>query len=97
MNKFIFLQLSELESALARERGQQSSSGVEVTQLRVVVEDLRRRTAELEESNRTLGLRSSHLTAELRDAEGVHNAQVGLRCNLLFWFIFVDGGKTQRD
>ena len=42
------------------------------------MEDLRRRTAELEESNRTLGLRSSHLTAELRDAEGVHNAQVGV-------------------
>ena len=40
--------MSELEAALARERGQNSSSGVEARELRVVVEELRRRMAEME-------------------------------------------------
>ena len=42
--------MSELEAALARERGQNSSSGVEARELRVVVEELRRRMAEMEVS-----------------------------------------------
>lgn len=71
--------LAELEAALARERSQHSGSGVEARELRVVVEELRRKTAELEESNRTLGMRSSQLSVQLQESTSMHNAQIAAK------------------
>merc|ERR1719167_723428 len=71
--------LAELEAALARERGQNSSSGVEARELRVLVEELRRKMEEVEESNRKLGLRSSQLSVQLQEATSMHNAQMAAK------------------
>jgi len=71
--------LAELEAALARERGQNSSSGVEARELRVLVEELRRKMEEVEESNRKLGLRSSQLSVQLQEATSMHNAKMAAK------------------
>jgi len=68
--------LSELETALARERAQQSSSGVEARELRILVEELRRKTGELEESNRNLGMKSSQMSVQLQESNSMHQAQM---------------------
>jgi len=71
--------LAELEAALARERSQNSSSGVEARELRVLVEELRRKMEEVEESNRKLGLRSSQLSVQLQEATSMHNAKMAAK------------------
>merc|ERR1719507_2020680 len=85
--------LAELEAALARERGQNSSSGVEARELRGLVEELRRKMEEVEESNRKLGLRSSQLSVELQEATSMHNAKMAAKDkeieDLKYWVVEV--------
>ena len=82
----------ELENALAYERSHNSSSGVEVKELRIRVEDLRRKIAELEASNQSLGHRSSELQINLQEQGAAYQSQVCLRDSsfhsLIFYFPF---------
>ena len=68
----------ELENALAYERSHNSSSGMEVKELRIRVEDMKRRIAELESSNQTLGHRSSELQVNLQEQGSAYQSQVCL-------------------
>jgi len=68
--------LMELENALAYERSHNSSSGVEVKELRIRVEDLRRKIAELEASNQSLGHRSSELQINLQEQGAAYQSQL---------------------
>ena len=69
-------QLVELENALAYERSHNSSSGVEVKELRIRVEDLRRKITELEASNQALGHKSSELQINLQEQGASYQSQV---------------------
>ena len=89
----------ELENALAHERNHNSSSGAEAKELRIRVEDLRRKMAELEASNQSLGHKSSELQINLQEQASTYQSQVHYSLNLniiqLVWFAV--GGKRQGD
>eukprot|EP00092_Neocalanus_flemingeri_P001913 GFUD01002043.1.p1 GENE.GFUD01002043.1~~GFUD01002043.1.p1 ORF type:complete len:1721 (-),score=424.93 GFUD01002043.1:78-4745(-) len=68
--------LVELENALSYERSHNSSSGVEVKELRIRVEDLRRKITELEASNQALGHRSSELSVNLQEQGATYQSQL---------------------
>jgi len=68
--------LLELENALAHERNHNSSSGAEAKELRIRVEDLRRKMAELEASNQSLGHKSSELQINLQEQASTYQSQL---------------------
>ena len=66
----------ELERALAHEKSQNSSAVVEAKELRIRVEDLRRRINDLEASNQTLGHRASELQINMQDQAAAYESKV---------------------
>jgi len=68
--------LMELENALAYERSHNSSSVVELKDLRIRVEDLRRKISELETSNQTLGHKASELQVNLQEQGAAYQSQL---------------------
>lgn len=66
----------ELERALAAERSSASVAGAEARELRVRVEDFKRKVGELEESNAGLGRRASQLAVEMQEAEATQKVQM---------------------
>ena len=68
--------MTELENAIAYERSHNSSSGVQVKELRIIVEELRRKVGELESSNQSLGHRSSELQINLQEQASSYQSQV---------------------
>ena len=81
----------ELENALAYERSNNSSSGVELKELRIRVEDLRRKIAELESSNQNLGHKASELQINLQEQGAAYQSQVlnmGSPFYYLLWRFF---------
>jgi len=68
--------LLELERALANEKSQNSSAVVEAKELRIRVEDLRRRINDLEASNQTLGHRASELQINMQDQAAAYESKI---------------------
>ena len=68
--------MAELERALAHEKSQNSSAVVEAKELRIRVEDLRRRINDLETSNQTLGHRASELQINMQDQAAAYESKV---------------------
>ena len=69
-------QLVDLERALAYEKSHNSGAAVEAKELRIRVEDLRRRISDLEASNQSLGHRASELQINLQDQAASYQSQV---------------------
>ena len=65
-----------MERALAAERSSASVAGAEARELRVRVEDFKRKVGELEESNAGLGRRASQLAVEMQEAEAAHKVEM---------------------
>ena len=68
--------LADLERALAHERSTNSSAAVEAKELRIRVEDLRRRVNELESNNQVLGHKASELQINLQDQAASYESKV---------------------
>merc|ERR1711892_1279887 len=73
------MQISELEKALAYERNQQSSSGVEARELKILVDELRRKISDLEASNQTLGRSASEMSSKMQYESASYQRQISDR------------------
>ena len=89
----------ELENALAYERSHNSSSVVELKDLRIRVEDLRRKISELETSNQTLGHKASELQVNLQEQGAAYQSQVSKDdfhlISYFKWYFFQLAGKDR--
>jgi len=68
--------IADLERALAYEKNHNSSAVVEARNMRVQVEDLRRRIGELETSNQSLGHRASELQVNMEDQAAKYESKI---------------------